>query len=82
MAKCRSCGAEIIWIKTPDGKLMPCDAAPVYYCAKSGSKRIVTWNGQVRACEYTDDVNKATGVGYVPHWSTCDHGEHFRRSGR
>lgn len=25
MAKCKSCGAEIIWKKTSRGKAMPCD---------------------------------------------------------
>ena len=50
---CRSCGAAIVWIKTPGGKSMPCNAAPVYYIAKpkSGKQRIVTPNGEVIACE-------------------------------
>lgn len=30
-ATCRGCGAPIVWIKTPAGKAMPCDPAPVYY---------------------------------------------------
>lgn len=32
-ATCRGCGAPIVWIKTPAGKAMPCDPAPVYYKA-------------------------------------------------
>lgn len=28
MSKCKSCGAEIIWIKTPAGKNTPIDAEP------------------------------------------------------
>lgn len=48
MSKCRSCGAEIIWIKTARGKAMPCDAEPVvYWQQKSGSKTIVLNNGEV-----------------------------------
>ena len=41
---------------------MACDAAPAYYIAKpkSGSKRIVTPNGEVLACEYTEDPHRAT----------------------
>ena len=31
MGKCRSCGAEILWIETPGGKAMPCNPEPVYY---------------------------------------------------
>ena len=50
---CRSCGASIVWIPMPGGKAMPCDTAPVYYVSKpkSGSKRIVTPNGEVLAAQ-------------------------------
>ena len=42
-ATCRGCGAPIVWIKTPAGKAMPCDPAPVYYKAAPGGKdKIVT----------------------------------------
>ena len=77
---CRKCKAAIVWIRTPGGKSMPCDAAPVYYTAKpkSGSKRIVTPNGEVLACEYTEDPHKATGTGFVPHWATCPEADSFR----
>lgn len=80
---CKSCGAAIIWIKTPGGKSMPCNASPIYYIekAKSGTKRIVLQNGEVLACEYTEDPQKATGVGYVPHWSTCPNAGDFRKKG-
>lgn len=38
---CKGCGAAIVWIRTPGGKSMPCDATPRYYIEKprSGSKR-------------------------------------------
>lgn len=54
---CKGCGAAIVWIKTPGGKSMPCDATPRYYIEKprSGSKKIVTPNGEVISCEYTED---------------------------
>lgn len=72
-AVCKGCGAAIVWISTPSGKSMPCDATLRYYIQKSqsGSKKIVTPNGEVISCEYTDDPNKATGVGFAPHWWSC-----------
>lgn len=80
---CSACGAALMWIRLPSGKSMPCDPAPVYYIAtgsyKKGAKRIVTPNGQVLPCEYTEDPNKATGVGYIPHWATCPRADSFRR---
>lgn len=38
---CKGCGAAIVWIRTPGGKSMPCDATPRYYIEKprSGSKK-------------------------------------------
>lgn len=82
MAVCKKCLADIIWIRTAAGKPIPCNSAPVYYIEKpkSGKKKIVTPNGQVISCEYTNDSNKATGVGYIPHWSTCPYADMFRKS--
>lgn len=70
---CKGCGAAIVWIRTPGGKSMPCDATPRYYIEKprSGSKKIVTPNGEVISCEYTEDPHKATGTGFAPHWGSC-----------
>lgn len=70
---CKGCGAAIVWISTFGGKSMPCDATPRYYIQKprSGSKKIVTPNGKVISCEYTNDPYKATGTGFVPHWGSC-----------
>lgn len=78
---CKACLAAIVWIATGGGKSMPCDATPTYYIERkrSGKKRIVTPNGEVLACEYTDDPNKATGTGYIPHWATCPHAGRFRK---
>ena len=78
---CKSCKAALVWIGSASGKAIPCDAAPVYYIEKprSGKKRIVTPNGQVLACEYTEDPHKATGTGYVPHWATCPQADSYRR---
>ena len=75
MATCKGCGAKIIWI----GKI-PCDPALVTYWQKSKAKgKVVTPNGEVLSCEFSGDLNKATGVGYVSHWSTCPCAGQFRR---
>ncbi len=78
---CKGCGAAIVWIGTPGGKSMPCDANPRYYIAKprSGTKKIVTPNGEVLSCEYTEDPYKATGTGFAPHWGSCRAARSFRR---
>ena len=78
MAKCKACGAEIVWI----GK-KPCNPEPVTYWQKpKGRGRVVTPNGEVISCEFSGDPNKATGIGYVSHFATCPFADAFRRSRR
>ena len=77
---CRGCGASIVWITTPKGKSMPCDAKAVYYkmCAK-GKDKIVTPNGVIISCNIVSEAETADGVGYVPHWSSCPNADNFRK---
>ena len=78
--KCRGCGADIVWISTPGGKSMPCDAEPVLYREQAGAPgKIVTPNGQVLSCELDVAPENATGVGYISHFSTCPQAGQFRR---
>lgn len=65
---CKGCGAAIVWIRTPGGKSMPCDATPRYYIEKprSGSKKIVTPNGEVISCEYTEDPHRPPAPASLP----------------
>lgn len=80
-ATCRGCGAPIVWIKTPAGKAMPCDPAPVYYKAAPGGKdKIVTTRGEVVSCEIAPG-GEATDAGYRPHWATCPQAGQFKRGG-
>lgn len=77
---CKGCGKKIIWIKTSRGKSMPCDPKQVMYWETSkGHYRIVTPNGEVIACELNGDVDRATGIGYIPHWGTCPKCKDFKR---
>lgn len=81
IGKCRGCGAPIVWIGTPGGKAMPCDANPVVYRERAGaSGKIVTPNGEVLSCDLDVDSDEATGIGYVSHFSTCPQAKKFRRS--
>lgn len=75
MSKCKSCGADIIWIKTPAGKVMPCDPTRVRYIEKSETASIVKSNGEVSKCE----LILATGLGYIPHWATCPDADRHRK---
>ena len=79
MAKCRGCGADIIFIKTLGGKSIPCDPEQILYWEKPKAKgKVVTPNGMVISCEFDGDTQKATGVGYIAHWSTCPAAKDFK----
>ena len=78
--KCRGCGAKILWIRTAAGMNMPCDPEQVTYWERPGSTgKVVTPNGQVISCEFEGDLAKATGIGYISHFSTCPVAGRFRR---
>jgi len=78
--KCRGCGAEILWIETASGKSMPCDPDPVKYWEKSKAAGKATRpDGVTVSCEYEGDLDKATGIGYISHFSTCPQAKNFKR---
>lgn len=81
MSRCKSCGAEIVWIRMKTGKAMPCDKPQVMFRGKrNGRERVVTDDGEVIACEIVDSAGAATGIGRVPHWATCPGASQHRRS--
>ena len=77
---CRGCGAHIVWIPTPGGKSMPCDAEQVLYRARKGANgKVITPNGEVLSADIDVAPETATGVGYVSHFATCPAANEFRR---
>jgi len=77
---CRGCGKPIIFIKSINGKHIPCDPEQItYWQSKNGKAKIVTPNGEVVSAELTGELNKATGIGYVSHFATCPYANSFRR---
>ncbi|MBO5355725.1 MAG: DUF551 domain-containing protein [Clostridia bacterium] len=74
VCKCRSCGAEIVWVTMQSGAKMPCDAALIR-CRedKSAKTSFVTPNGFVRCgVEAPDGV--ADFWGYRSHFESCPQG--------
>lgn len=79
---CAGCGATIIWIGTIGKRAMPCDPKQVtYWNTKKGHTTIVTPNGETIAkAEIEGDLQKATGIGYIPHWATCPVAGKFKKA--
>lgn len=91
-ATCRSCGAPIVWARTPAGKRTPLDAKP--------EKRVVIVVGDVDAeglereggagtivdgiigcsgCADREDARAIVVDAYVSHFATCPDAERFRQ---
>ena len=79
MANCKSCGAEIKWIKTFSGKSMPVDAEKMYFYAGDGKELFVTENGAVIHGRRVDLYDGAARVGYISHFATCPNADQRRR---
>lgn len=81
MAKCKKCGANIIWLKTPKGKWMCVDEGlhPYRQNAK-GKDYLVNDRGEVIRCDL-DPEGIPTGMARKPHWATCPNAQDFRNGG-
>lgn len=65
-AKCRSCGAAVVWLKTAAGKIMPVDAEPV----EDGNMIVFEASREVRSVT-EEDKPKFVGRLHKSHFATC-----------
>ena len=82
MAVCKSCGAEIVWVKVKSGKMMPCDAKQVRFIAnENGGSIIVASNGAVvKGILLSGNVKGVKEEkGYVSHFATCPNANNHRK---
>lgn len=71
---CRSCGCQILWIRTKAGKYMPVNPQFMSYRRpKNGEKakeKIVTPEGNVVSAIIANGT-ETEGYGYISHFATC-----------
>ena len=80
MSKCKSCGAEIKWITTVNGKSMPVDAEPVqFHQDPAGREIFVTKGGAVVRGTTAKADDKDAETGYNSHFATCPFADQHRR---
>ena len=73
MGRCKYCGAEIDWIRTPEGENIPVNPVPVFVTEHSIGDVFYTDEGR----KITGNISKAPiprymEVGFVPHIRTCN----------
>ena len=68
--KCKHCGAKVIRIRATGGPAL-CWASPITYWRVRGkhARELYTPNGETVHGDMTGDLQKAVGIGYLPH--TC-----------
>ena len=84
MPKCRSCGAEIRWIRMQSGKSMPVDpkmlAARLPEADEKTEVLITEGGATIRGvvCElgFLDDIQWPC---FRPHWASCPHADQHRK---
>ena len=69
---CKHCGAAIVFARTNNGKMMPCEPAVVGYVPDAQGKQVVLgFDGVVLRCRVTGGASSGPGVGRVPHFAAC-----------
>ena len=70
--KCRECGESIFFVKTENGKQMPCDRRTQYYKHDPhGPDTLILPDGRVVRCRIDNRASDYDGEGYIPHFATC-----------
>lgn len=72
MTKCRSCGAEIKFIKLKkSGKWNPVDTVKHTIIKGEGHEVIITDDGEVATGRFASREEGANASGYISHFATC-----------
>lgn len=83
-ARCRSCGAEILWMKWPrSGKPMPVDAvADMREPEKGGGKIVLTLKRELNELHgevFNPKLHDAKRNRYTSHFATCPNANQHRK---
>lgn len=84
MPKCRSCGAEIRWIRMQSGKSMPVDPKMLAARLPEADEKTevliteggATIRGVVCELDFLDDIQWPC---FRPHWASCPHADQHRK---
>ena len=79
MSRCRSCGAEIKFIKLTSGRFNPCDIAKRTMIKGEGYDVMITEKGKIIRGKFASVEEGANVEGYISHFATCPNAELFRK---
>ena len=77
---CRACGAELLFIKTQNGKTIPCDAeSRRFYACEDGKELFVLADGRVKRGRTVPMELDGADIGFISHFATCPEADKFRK---
>ena len=80
MSKCKTCQAEIKWIKTEKNKTVPVNLQSIYIVPNLEGKTIaVCCNGKVIKGDLAMKGTANAVEGYTSHFATCPQADQHRR---
>ena len=71
MSRCKSCGVELRWITTENGKQMPVEATEVYYQPVGTKEVFVQKFGSVVRGTSCEQGSLGARAVWKPHWGDC-----------
>lgn len=82
--KCRSCNADVLWVRWDSGKRMPVDAvADMRPPGKGGGNLVLTLKGgqfgELICDRFDSTKHDAKRNRYTSHFATCPNAEQHRR---
>lgn len=78
MSTCRSCGAQIDWVKLTSGKNHPVEGEYIKHDEAENGDRLVTDGGNVYAVDRSKSFPNVKGR--ISHFSVCPDADKWRRS--
>ena len=80
--KCKSCGADIKWIKLRTGKSNPVDPYVRKLRFDGGKDILITDDGYIIKGTIVGQEDNADDIGYISHFATCPFASsHRKRNG-
>ena len=79
---CKSCGAPIRYVKTDQGKMMPCNLDGVMILPGEGNGSFITVGGHVIKGKRVGFDTAGAKYGYISHFATCPNAEQHRKRGK
>lgn len=82
-SKCRSCGAEVLWVEWPSGKRMPVDAVADNRPVGRGGELVLTHRREADKLlveKFNPTRHDKKRNRYTSHFATCPNADEHRRA--